>query len=53
EGTSTIPGVPDVHPYEFESDKDSWGDSKDEDDNDDDGESDDHDDDSDDERTKT
>nr|GEX26423.1 putative reverse transcriptase domain-containing protein [Tanacetum cinerariifolium] len=63
EGTGTIPGVPDVPPYESESDNESWGDSEDEDDydgdgdNDDDGdnedsESDDHDDDSDDERTK-
>ncbi|GKC51224.1 hypothetical protein Tco_1073969 [Tanacetum coccineum] len=55
EGTGTIPGVPDVPPYESESDKESWGDSEDEDNNDDDddGESDDHDDDSDDERTKS
>ncbi|GJV97205.1 hypothetical protein Tco_1548782 [Tanacetum coccineum] len=58
EGTGTIPEVPDIPPYESESDKESWGDSKDEDDtdhdgdNDDDGESDDHDDDSDDERIK-
>ncbi|GJS63249.1 hypothetical protein Tco_0677813 [Tanacetum coccineum] len=35
EGTGTIPGVPDVPPYESESDKESWGDSEDEDDNDD------------------
>nr|GEZ89071.1 hypothetical protein [Tanacetum cinerariifolium] len=59
EGTGTIPGVLDVPPYESESDKESWGDSKDEDDNDDDGdndddvESDNHDDDSDDERTRS
>ncbi|GJS89569.1 hypothetical protein Tco_0772205 [Tanacetum coccineum] len=56
EGTSTIPGVPNVPPYESESDKESWGDSEDKDDdgnNDDDSESDDHDDDSDDERTET
>ncbi|GKC09549.1 hypothetical protein Tco_1001159 [Tanacetum coccineum] len=52
EGTGTIPGVPDVPPYESESDKESWGDS-DDDDNDDDGDSDDHDDDSDDERTES
>ncbi|GJV82178.1 hypothetical protein Tco_1518048 [Tanacetum coccineum] len=54
-GTSTIPGVPDVPIYEFESEKESWGDSEEEDDNDDDddGESDDHDDDSDDERTES
>ncbi|GJW31740.1 hypothetical protein Tco_0051772 [Tanacetum coccineum] len=32
EGTGTIPGVPDVPIYEFESEKDSWGDSEDEDD---------------------
>nr|GFD51117.1 hypothetical protein [Tanacetum cinerariifolium] len=57
EGTGTIPWVLDVPPYEFESYKESWGDSEDEDDNDDDGdnddndESDDHDDDSDDEKT--
>ncbi|GKC28275.1 hypothetical protein Tco_1035569 [Tanacetum coccineum] len=53
EGTGTIPGVPDVSPYEYESDKESWGDSEDEDDNNDDGESDTHDDDSDDERTES
>ncbi|GKB35482.1 putative reverse transcriptase domain-containing protein [Tanacetum coccineum] len=59
EGTGTIPGVPDVPPYESKSDKESWGDSEDEDnddddgDNDDDGDSDDHDDDSDDERTES
>ncbi|GKB77789.1 retrovirus-related pol polyprotein from transposon TNT 1-94, partial [Tanacetum coccineum] len=41
EGTSTIPGVPDVPTYESESEKESWGDSEDEDDNDDDGDSDD------------
>nr|GEV11433.1 hypothetical protein [Tanacetum cinerariifolium]GEV43852.1 hypothetical protein [Tanacetum cinerariifolium] len=40
-GTGTIPGVPDVPPYEFKSDKESWGDSEDEDDNDDDGDNDD------------
>ncbi|GKC06254.1 hypothetical protein Tco_0997864 [Tanacetum coccineum] len=32
EGTGTIPGVPNVPIYEFESEKDSWGDSEDEDD---------------------
>ncbi|GJS54101.1 hypothetical protein Tco_0627463 [Tanacetum coccineum] len=32
EGTSAIPGVPDVPIYEFESEKESWGDSEDEDD---------------------
>ncbi|GKA90217.1 hypothetical protein Tco_0812087 [Tanacetum coccineum] len=59
EETGTILGVPDVSSYEYESDKESWGDSKDEDDNDDDGnndndgESDTHDDDSDDERTES
>ncbi|GJV01508.1 hypothetical protein Tco_1335077 [Tanacetum coccineum] len=53
EGTGTIPGVPDVPIYASESDKESWGDSKDEDDNDDDGDSDDHEDDSDDKRTKS
>ncbi|GJT11151.1 hypothetical protein Tco_0858193 [Tanacetum coccineum] len=59
EGTGTIPGVPDVPPYESKSDKESWGDSEDEDNNDDDGDNDDdsdgddHDDDSDDERTKS
>nr|GEU31540.1 integrase, catalytic region, zinc finger, CCHC-type, peptidase aspartic, catalytic [Tanacetum cinerariifolium] len=37
EGTGTIPRVPDVPPYESESDKESWGDSEDEDDKDDDG----------------
>ncbi|GJT63456.1 hypothetical protein Tco_1006989 [Tanacetum coccineum] len=31
EGTCTIPGVPDVPIYEFESEKESWGDSDDED----------------------
>ncbi|GJS22197.1 hypothetical protein Tco_0450829 [Tanacetum coccineum] len=35
-GTGTIPGVPNVPPYESKSDKESWGDSEDEDDNDDD-----------------
>ncbi|GJV33217.1 hypothetical protein Tco_1393617 [Tanacetum coccineum] len=50
-GTGTILGVPDIPPYESESDKESWGDSEDEDnnddegDNDDDGDSNDHDDD--------
>ncbi|GKB56375.1 hypothetical protein Tco_0912561, partial [Tanacetum coccineum] len=43
EGTGTIPGVPNVPKYDFESDKQSWGDSK-ENDDDDDG-NDDHDDD--------
>nr|GEX05327.1 hypothetical protein [Tanacetum cinerariifolium] len=33
-GTGTIPGVPDVPPYEYESNKESWGDREDEDDND-------------------
>nr|GEV40159.1 hypothetical protein [Tanacetum cinerariifolium] len=53
-------GVPDVPPYESESDKESWGDSDDEDDdndddgdNDDDVESNDHDDESDNERTES
>nr|GEV45913.1 hypothetical protein [Tanacetum cinerariifolium] len=32
EETGTVPGVPNVPPYEFESDKESWGDSDDEDD---------------------
>nr|GEW60321.1 retrovirus-related Pol polyprotein from transposon TNT 1-94 [Tanacetum cinerariifolium] len=36
EGTGTIPGVPDVPPYESESDKESWGDSDDKENNDDD-----------------
>nr|GEU96867.1 hypothetical protein [Tanacetum cinerariifolium] len=59
EGTGTIPGVLDVPPYEFESNKELWGDSEDEDDknddgdNDDDAESDDHDDDSDDKRIES
>ncbi|GJU77290.1 hypothetical protein Tco_1274360, partial [Tanacetum coccineum] len=44
EGTGTIPGVPDVPPYESESDKDSWGDSNDKDNDDDDGDNDDDDD---------
>ncbi|GJT39909.1 hypothetical protein Tco_0939774 [Tanacetum coccineum] len=59
-GTGTIPGVPDVPLYEYEIDKESWGDSEDEDNNDDDGDnddddgdSDDHDDDCDDERTES
>ncbi|GJU26860.1 hypothetical protein Tco_1165481, partial [Tanacetum coccineum] len=34
EGTSTIPGVPDVPIYESESEKESWGDSEDEDEDD-------------------
>ncbi|GKE55982.1 hypothetical protein Tco_1495167, partial [Tanacetum coccineum] len=34
EETGTIPGVPDVPIYEFESEKESWGDSKDEDEDD-------------------
>nr|GEU99805.1 uncharacterized mitochondrial protein AtMg00810-like [Tanacetum cinerariifolium] len=37
EGVDTILGVPDVPPHESKSEKESWGDSKDEDDNDDDG----------------
>nr|GEU45248.1 putative ribonuclease H-like domain-containing protein [Tanacetum cinerariifolium] len=59
EGTSTILGVPDIPPYESKSDRESWGDSKDEDDDDDDSENDDdvesndHDDASDDERTES
>ncbi|GJT41325.1 hypothetical protein Tco_0941190 [Tanacetum coccineum] len=58
EGTGTIPGVPDVPPYESKSNKESWGDSQDEDgnedgDNDEDCKSDDHDDDSDDERIES
>nr|GEY20847.1 hypothetical protein [Tanacetum cinerariifolium] len=36
EGTDTIPEVLDVHPYESESDTESWGESEDEGDNDDD-----------------
>nr|GEU65484.1 hypothetical protein [Tanacetum cinerariifolium] len=49
EEIGTKPGVPDVPPYESESDKESWGDSKNDDgdndnDNDNDSESDDHDD---------
>nr|GEX78626.1 hypothetical protein [Tanacetum cinerariifolium] len=40
EGTGTIPWVPNVPPYESESDKESWGDSEDEDDKDDDGDDD-------------
>ncbi|GKG56674.1 hypothetical protein Tco_0579998, partial [Tanacetum coccineum] len=31
EGTGTIPGVPDVPIYQSKSEKESWGDSKDED----------------------
>ncbi|GKB92327.1 hypothetical protein Tco_0964599, partial [Tanacetum coccineum] len=31
EGTGTIPGAPDVPIYEYESEKESWGDSEDED----------------------
>ncbi|GJR00536.1 hypothetical protein Tco_0523520 [Tanacetum coccineum] len=54
EGTGTIPGVPDVPPYESKSNKESWGDSQDEDgNNDEDCKSDDHDDDSDDERIES
>ncbi|GJX68803.1 hypothetical protein Tco_0304530 [Tanacetum coccineum] len=34
EGTSTIPGVPDVPKYEYESEKESWGDSREEDEDD-------------------
>ncbi|GJU68073.1 hypothetical protein Tco_1254332 [Tanacetum coccineum] len=52
EGTGTIPGVPNVPKYDFESDIQSWGDSEENDDDDDDG-NDDHDDDSDDERTES
>nr|GEU71626.1 copia protein [Tanacetum cinerariifolium] len=56
-GTGTILGVPDVPPYESESDKESWGDSDDEDDDDDgndnDAESDYHNDDNDYERTES
>ncbi|GJR53524.1 hypothetical protein Tco_1404045 [Tanacetum coccineum] len=36
EGTGTIPGVPDVPTYKFESEKEYWGDSDEEDDNEDD-----------------
>ncbi|GJX00995.1 hypothetical protein Tco_0184908 [Tanacetum coccineum] len=32
EGTGTIPGVPDVPKYDFKSEKESWGDSREEDD---------------------
>ncbi|GKE24063.1 hypothetical protein Tco_1435575, partial [Tanacetum coccineum] len=53
EGTGTMLGVLDVPTYESESEKGSWGDSKDDGDNDDDGDSDDHEDDSDDERTES
>nr|GEY29661.1 hypothetical protein [Tanacetum cinerariifolium] len=61
EGTSTILGVPDIPPYESKSDRETWGDSKDEYDddddddreNDDDDESNDHDDASDNERTES
>ncbi|GJR34796.1 hypothetical protein Tco_1210480 [Tanacetum coccineum] len=42
EEIGTIPGVPDVPPYESVSDKESWGDSEDKDDNDDDGDNDDN-----------
>nr|GEZ45423.1 hypothetical protein [Tanacetum cinerariifolium] len=65
-GTGTILRVLDVPPYEYESDKESWGDSEDKDDNDDeswgdsedkddndDGKSNDHDDDSDNQRTES
>ncbi|GJS00974.1 hypothetical protein Tco_0317482 [Tanacetum coccineum] len=34
EGTSTIPGVPNVPKYEYESEKESWGDSGEEDEDD-------------------
>nr|GFA35553.1 hypothetical protein [Tanacetum cinerariifolium] len=34
EGTGTIPGVPDVPKYEYESEKESWGDSGEEDEDD-------------------
>nr|GEY33678.1 hypothetical protein [Tanacetum cinerariifolium] len=37
EGTSTIPGVPDVPKYDYESDKESWGNSKEEDNDNDEG----------------
>nr|GEW59556.1 retrovirus-related Pol polyprotein from transposon TNT 1-94 [Tanacetum cinerariifolium] len=37
ERTCTIPGVLNVSPYKFESDKESWGDNDDKDHNDDDG----------------
>ncbi|GKD18653.1 hypothetical protein Tco_1207811, partial [Tanacetum coccineum] len=36
EGTGTKPGVPDVPKYDFESEKESWGDSGEEDDDDED-----------------
>ncbi|GJS26876.1 retrovirus-related pol polyprotein from transposon TNT 1-94 [Tanacetum coccineum] len=36
EGTGTIPGVPDVPKYEFEGNKESWGNSGEEDDDDED-----------------
>ncbi|GKA78800.1 hypothetical protein Tco_0785337 [Tanacetum coccineum] len=35
EGNSTKPGVPDVPKYDFESEKESWGDSREEDDDED------------------
>ncbi|GJS73805.1 hypothetical protein Tco_0706646 [Tanacetum coccineum] len=37
EGTSSKPGVPDVPKYDYESDKESWGDIGEEDDDDEDG----------------
>nr|GEU73754.1 hypothetical protein [Tanacetum cinerariifolium] len=40
EETGTLPGVPDVPPYKYKSDKESWGDNEGEDDNDDDGDND-------------
>nr|GFC35442.1 hypothetical protein [Tanacetum cinerariifolium] len=58
ERTGTIPGVPNVPIYDFESDKESWGNSDEEDVDmdafeDDDDSSEDHDDESDDERTES
>nr|GEV08996.1 hypothetical protein [Tanacetum cinerariifolium] len=58
EGTSTMPGVPDVPIYENKSEKDSWGDTGEEDEDDesdyvDKSDGDDNDDDSDDERTES
>ncbi|GJZ79538.1 hypothetical protein Tco_0644375, partial [Tanacetum coccineum] len=54
EGTSTILGVPDVPIYEYESEKESWGDSDEEDDDEDDFDDDsDDNDESDDERMKS
>ncbi|GJS50660.1 hypothetical protein Tco_0624022 [Tanacetum coccineum] len=52
-GTGTIPGVPDVPIYEFESEKESWGDSNEKDDDEDDFDDSDENDESDDERTKS